>query len=444
MPTRFLPANMKTLLVRPCLLAAVRIGLAVGAWLAWPLPSSGHVPVSESVLHPANAAEAWNVLRLCTANTERLLREVRLAEVPDQISLCNPALRLLPAFVPDFTARQTVLAGTIRTSVTITTLSQAASAGDRDLAARSLATLRADLHALAASFPPTAVNAEVYVCPMHPDFVGADPTVRCARCGMALLPRRIPYSFVYTAPGQPTLRLSASTAAPLLAGQPARVTIHLAHADHTPVLLSDLLVVHTQPIHLLIVDPALGDYHHEHPVPTEVPGDYTFTFTPATSGPYRLFADLVPVATALQEYPCTDLPGPVPFVARVVDKAPTTNTVAGDLHLRLTWGTPDAEPPRANQAQVLVITITSQDGQPMTHLEPVMAAFAHLVGFYDDGATVVHLHPAGAEATDENLRGGPTLSFKFYPPKAGFLRLYCQVQVEGRQIFAPFNVQIAP
>ena len=80
----------------------------------------------------------------------------------------------------------------------------------------------------------------------------------------------------------------------------------------------------------------------------------------------------------------------------------------------------------------------------MTRLEPVMAAFAHLVGFYEDGHTVVHLHPVGPEITDANLRGGPDLEFKFYPPKPGFIKLFCQVQVGGKAVFAPFGVNVAP
>ena len=44
----------------------------------------------------------------------------------------------------------------------------------------------------------------------------------------------------------------------------------------------------------------------------------------------------------------------------------------------------------------------------------------------------------------DDLRGGPMMSFKFYPPRAGFLRLFCQVVVDGKTIFAPFNVNVAP
>jgi hypothetical protein len=56
----------------------------------------------------------------------------------------------------------------------------------------------------------------------------------------------------------------------------------------------------------------------------------------------------------------------------------------------------------------------------------------------------VHIHPEGGDILRDDLRGGPMMSFKFYPPRAGFLRLFCQVVVNGKTIFAPFNVNVAP
>ena len=83
-------------------------------------------------------------------------------------------------------------------------------------------------------------------------------------------------------------------------------------------------------------------------------------------------------------------------------------------------------------------------GKPLRQLEPVMNAFSHLVGFYDDYRTVVHLHPTGGDVLNPDLRGGPALGFILYAPKAGFIRLYCQVSIGGRMLFAPFNVNVEP
>ena len=213
-------------------------------------------------------------------------------------------------------------------------------------------------------------------------------------------------------------------------------------------LLPDLEVVHTQPIHLLIVDlPAREDYHHEHPVPTDVPGEYAFRFTPTRPTTYRVFADLVPAANGVQEYPSADLPGdasasalPPPVTPPPVSLVAT----AGGLRFRLAFDDFGDQPPPARQTSRLRVTVGEPDGRPVQRLEPVMNAFAHLVGFYDDGRTVVHLHPLGGDILNPDLRGGPAMDFKFYPPRPGRLRLFCQVEVNGQMVFAPFDVAVSP
>lgn len=411
--------------------------LLLGVWHA-----AAHVPVPDSVLDPRTAPEAWNVLRLATANVERLFRENRLAEINDQLSLCGPALRALPRFaVP---ARQPMVAPlAIRGSVAVGSLAQAVVAGDRPAAETAFASLRTVLDQMSPAFDPPTVSADIFFCPMHPDCLSPDRTAVCPKCGMALVVRHIPYSFVYVPPGEPSLLLTAVTDHPLASGQPVRVTIRLGKRDGTPVLLSDLTVTHTQPIHLLIVDPALEDYHHEHPAPTSTPGEYTFSFTPAKATSYRIFADVAPAASGVQEYPFTDLPGTAPAHAAPIRENTFLADSAG-LNFRLSVEDLDQLPLRAQQPRSLHITVQRSDDQPETRLEPVMAAFAHLVGFYDDGRTVVHLHPAGGEITNPALRGGPSLDFKFYPPKPGWLRLYVQIQLDGHAVFAPFELHIEP
>jgi hypothetical protein len=277
---------------------------------------------------------------------------------------------------------------------------------------------------------------------MHPDFIAGAATTPCDKCGMHLLTRRIPYSFIYMKPGEPTFRLTAQASAPAEAGKKLDVKIKLSKADGSPVRYSDLLVMHTQRIHLLIEEPALGDYHHEHPVLTDTPGEYTFSFTPQRSAPYRIWADLVPTATGVQELPFTDLPS-AGTAGPIIDKATQFTSQVEGINFVLTLGG-NGEPLKADQARRMDIMATDAAGKPVTQFEPVMNAFAHLVGFYDDYRTVVHLHPTGGDVTDPDARGGPGLGFMFFPPRPGFIRLYCQVSVNGRMIFAPFNVNVIP
>lgn len=396
-----------------------------------------------NVLDPKTAAEAWNVIRLATTNVEKLMREGRLAEITVQIAYCSPALRVLPQVAVSAEDVKELGPLSERALLLVNMVAKAAKDNNAEGAKAVYANLRQVLDGMAKHFDPKLVKADIFFCPMHPDFIAGAAATPCAKCGMHLLTRRIPYSFIYMKPGEPTLRLSAEASGPVEAGKKQEVKIKLSKMDNSPVLYDDLMVMHTQPIHLLIEEPGLGDYHHEHPVATQTPGEYAFSFTPKQSAPYRIWADLVPVTTGVQELPFADLSS-AGMAGAIADLADKFTVKVDGFSFVLTLGGGDGAPLKANQARRLDITVADSDGKPQTRLEPVMNAFAHLVGFYDDFHTVVHLHPMGGDVTAAEARGGPALSFMFFPPRAGFIRLYCQVSVDGQMHFAPFNVNVTP
>lgn len=417
------------------------LALALGLSLNIAASSRGDVPLPANVLNPPTAPEAWNVIRLANANVERLLQENRLGEIITQISFCSPALRTLAKDdkPPD---RDVRLKKHLQCGLTmINDVATASVANDRAAATKAFGEWRDFLREVEKEFDPKVVSADIFFCPMHPDFVSTEAATPCGKCGMKLLPRRIPYSFIYVPPGEPSMVLTASADGPLTAGQKADVKVQIKRRDGSPVVLDELMVMHTQPIHLLIVDPSLEDYHHEHPAPTSTPGEYAFSFTPKKSSLYRVWADLVPVATGVQEYPAVELPG-TGKVDPIGSRSGRYTTTLDGLNFRLTFA--DGALPRNQQVRAMKIEVSEANGQPVRRLEPLMNAFAHLVGFYDDYRTVVHLHPEGGDILRDDLRGGPAMNFKFYPPRAGFLRLFCQVVVDGKTIFAPFNVNVAP
>jgi hypothetical protein len=240
-------------------------------------------------------------------------------------------------------------------------------------------------------------------------------------------------------PGQHTVIATISTDAPLAVGHPASGVLHLRRSTGDSVTLEQLIETHTRKIHLLIVDGSLTDYHHEHPQPTDVPGDYAFRFTPTKPGPYYAWADLRPLPLGLQSATrpssrergtqnqlSTNKPG----LSRIRKDSFSTHSGKGGIKAR--------DPTGAMAANV------TRDGKEFNQLEPVMGAFAHLVGFNEDAETVLHMHPTGGALLQESDRGGPVLNFKIYASKAGFTRLFAQVQIDGRQVFAPFNVQVLP
>jgi len=86
--------------------------------------------------------------------------------------------------------------------------------------------------------------------------------------------------------------------------------------------------------------------------------------------------------------------------------------------------------------------VVTKGGQPFTGLEPVMGAFAHVVGFTEDYNSVLHVHPMGKEPTSDAERGGPKLEFHIEPEKTGFVKLFAQVRIDGKDIFAPFGITV--
>jgi len=74
-----------------------------------------------------------------------------------------------------------------------------------------------------------------------------------------------------------------------------------------------------------------------------------------------------------------------------------------------------------------------------------MASFAHFVAFHEDRQTVYHLHAAGVkDILDPTLRSGPEVQVYLPVLKAGFIRLFAQVQIDGKVIAAPFGIAVQP
>jgi hypothetical protein len=220
------------------------------------------------------------------------------------------------------------------------------------------------------------------------------------------------------------------------AGKTTKVTAKLTLLEDGSVLGErELKEAHTRKLHLLVVDPTLTDYHHIHPKPMPN-GEWSFDFTPLKNGRYRVWADVIPVATGKQEYIVADIGMPSKEQATIDQSTAMTSTVDGYTFTLALEGEP-----KAGAAVMGNVTVT-KDGKPFTQLEPVMGAFAHVVGFTEDYNSVLHIHPMGKEPTSDAERGGPKLEFHIEPEKAGFVKLFAQVRIDGKDVFAPFGITV--
>ncbi|CZF99763.1 hypothetical protein [Legionella pneumophila] len=208
--------------------------------------------------------------------------------------------------------------------------------------------------------------------------------------------------------------------------------------SNKPITFNDLTEIHTKKFHLLIIDNHLIDYSHVHPEETATPGIYQFEWQPNfKNATYRAWADLLPTNTNKQEYATADLTSPqtVTRTMNPIHHRTVLESTVNGYQFKLTF---NKMPLLAGKPAMGEIDVTDSKGHPVRTLEPIMGAYAHIVGFNEDFKTVIHVHPMGKEPANSTERGGPQLQFHIEPNKAGFIKMFAQVQIDGKVLYAPF------
>ncbi len=232
--------------------------------------------------------------------------------------------------------------------------------------------------------------------------------------------------------------MTLSTAEPPMAGREARAIVTLTTSRGKPVAPEDLLIAHTRLLHLLIVDPSLGDYQHVHPEPGKKAGEWHFTFTPRATGTYRVFGDFTPAATGRGLYAAVDLEVSGQANGTPATKSRTTTVERDGVQYSLI---PAQEPVRAGRPLDLRFAIARVDAAPVP-LQPVMGAFAHLVAFDESRSGFAHLHPAEVDLAKLPDAKQPMLNFKLTIPRAGRYTVWAQVNLGGSESFVPFALEV--
>ena len=278
------------------------------------------------------------------------------------------------------------------------------------------------------------VAAGTFYCPMHPD-ITATAEGRCSRCGMALVPGD---------PLDAREYLVDVTATPraVRPGRPVRLTFLVRDPD-TRATVRSYATVHDKPFHLFVVSHDLAYYDHVHPE-IQPDGAWTIDLTLPTAGYYKLIADFLPLGGTPQILPrllVTANPGDlVGARARLRDDA--FDTTAGSMRVALSLPPDGLVAGREETLRYHIVDVKS--GQPVSDLEPYLAAFGHTLVLSEDTLEYVHAHPV--EALPERIEtaaGGPNLTFKALLPKPGRYRLWTQVKRGGVVTTASFTVTAA-
>jgi hypothetical protein len=197
----------------------------------------------------------------------------------------------------------------------------------------------------------------------------------------------------------------------LPAGTATPVSFRILGPDGRPLSAYD--TAHDEDLHLIAVRRDLTGYQHVHP---DLAADGTWSIPlELAPGTWRLFTDFDPagddpalvlgadVAVAGEHAP-QPLPGP----SRTAEVDGYVVTLDGQL-------TPGTE-------SQLTLSV-SRDGQPVTDLQPYLAAYGHLVALRDGDLAYLHVHPAG-EPGDGTTAPGPDITFAATAPSAGTYRLF--------------------
>lgn len=260
-----------------------------------------------------------------------------------------------------------------------------------------------------------------------------------------------------------TYRLALDTPPHSVPGRPVPLSFAIREAP-TGRVVRDFEIVHTKPLHFLMVSADLAYFEHQHPS-LGPDGRFRLAWTFPRAGRYFLFADFTPADGDTQILRATlDVGGPIrqaPAPPRLVPDTNRTKTV-GDTRVRLTVR-PGAM--RAGRQSLLTYTFTDLSGRPRTDMQPILGVMGHLIALRGDTQTLVHTHalhgvqpgsygaamlamrqagqPEAVPITPEMVtQSGPCFTFKMTPPKTGRYRLWAQFQRQNRWLTVPFTVDV--
>ncbi len=221
-----------------------------------------------------------------------------------------------------------------------------------------------------------------------------------------------------------TLALGESRAS---AGEDRPVTFTITGPDGSPV--TDYDVEHDKRLHLIAVRRDFTGFQHVHPVLDEGTGAWSIDLD-LTPGTWRLFTDFK-AAGAEALTLGADLA--VTGTYRPSPPAPDSRTAAvGDYEVTL-----DGDLTAGSDAK-LTLSIT-KDGEPVTDLQPYLAAYGHLVALRGGDLAYLHVHPDGTPG-DGTTEPGPDVVFYAAVPSAGTYHLYLDFQHDGVVRTAAFTV----
>ncbi len=214
------------------------------------------------------------------------------------------------------------------------------------------------------------------------------------------------------------------------AGYEANFTINFQTLSGKNLKNEQLAKIHTEKIHLLIIDPSLQDYHHKHPQQLKN-NKFSFSFTPKFSGDYFVFAELALAKTG-SAIICRNK-----ITVSGESQSPDNSVIMSQLIDGISFDMEFED--RSNLTDTnnyLTLRITS-NGNTEVPLEKVMGAYAHLVAFDESRKGFAHMHPLNISESVDPV--SPRFEFLLNTKYQGYYKIWAQVRIFGKDIYIPFG-----
>jgi hypothetical protein len=204
-------------------------------------------------------------------------------------------------------------------------------------------------------------------------------------------------------------------------------------------------IIHDKLMHLIIVNSEdLSYFAHIHPKLNKETGIFHIAHTFSKAGKYKMWIDTKPTGgmQILAAFAFSVEGQPVHTPTNITsDKTFVKEVVAEAQHYQVTL---DFQRENLGVARNVTMTFEIRDanGNPISNLEPLMAAGGHCVIIDAAGHEFLHVHPAEEVDDVASWRGGPSVSFMANFPKPSLYRVWGQFQHEGRLLTVDFTFEV--
>jgi hypothetical protein len=207
-------------------------------------------------------------------------------------------------------------------------------------------------------------------------------------------------------------------------------------------------ILHDKLMHLIIVNSEdLSHFAHIHPELDKETGIFHIPHTFSKAGKYKMWIDTKPKGgiQTLTAFAFNVEGQPVHTPATMEHEHTRVKNVVAEGQSYEVILNCQPEQLVAGRDVKMTFEIKDAKGNPISNLEPLMAAGGHCV-IIDAGAReFLHVHPTEEIGDVDNLaswRGGPSVSFLANFPKPGLYRAWGQFQHEGKLLTADFTFEV--